>query len=71
MYIRYESASRASHKAIVVPLDDADMKRSLTGPLGAPQNDLQGIRQYRSLTCLPTNAGPYLALDDPAVKGGE
>eukprot|EP00959_Pyramimonas_sp_CCMP1952_P107416 2245668-Pyramimonas_sp.AAC.1 len=71
MWIRCEAASLVVHEAMIVPLDDAAMKLCMTSSLGAPKNDLQGTRPCKFLSCLPTNAGQYQALDDPAVKGGE
>eukprot|EP00959_Pyramimonas_sp_CCMP1952_P286998 6001774-Pyramimonas_sp.AAC.1 len=46
MCIRCEWSARYSHEAIVVPLDDAAMRRSMTGRREAPRNDLQGSCQY-------------------------
>ncbi|CAK0853015.1 unnamed protein product, partial [Prorocentrum cordatum] len=55
MCIRCEAAARYSYPAIVIPLDDAAMERSMPGYLETPKNDLQGIRQHCFSTCLPTS----------------
>eukprot|EP00959_Pyramimonas_sp_CCMP1952_P011563 242638-Pyramimonas_sp.AAC.1 len=43
MRVKCDAPARRSHQAVVIPLGDASVRRSMAGHVAAPQRDLQGV----------------------------